>query len=217
MTDRSGTTGRRRLAVAVSVAAVAIVAGCSSGAKGDGTPSPVATVTSTATVTSSAPAAATTAPATPGSSAPATTPAGSGNASGPGLCTPTVMTFAVTPNDGAGGSDYFQIRATNASKSPCVTTGFPGIAFLDAGGRQILQAVRQDPATVTTIVVAPGQEISARVQAEGSDLENGGTPCPSSPAFLLTLPDNTDSTRITHTTPVCSVGVAAFIRGSGLG
>lgn len=198
----------RAPALAVLAVLVLTVAGCSSSAKDTRATAPVPTVTQTATVSAAPPATGASAPGS--STAPATSPATS---SGPGLCTPTVMTFAVSQNDGAAGSVYFAVHATNASKSPCVTTGFPGMAFLNAGGNQILQADRDDPSTATTITVAPGEEVTAEVKASDGAGEN--RICPSSPAFLLTLPDNTDSTKINHTTPACSVSVSAFVKGAG--
>lgn len=198
---------------ALTAAAVATVAGCTSGSDGNGTPAPTATATSTVTgspVSPSTPVATATVTATATASATST-----GNASGTGLCTPTVMTFALGQSSGAGGTSYFAVIATNASQQPCVTTGYPGLALLDGSGSQILQADRDQSTSgsVTTITVQPGQRISAVVGAQ--DVGTGGGVCVSSPAFLFTLPDNTDSTTIAHVTPACRVSVQPFTRYTG--
>ena len=199
------------LPLAATTATLAIVAGCTSGSNGTTTPSVTETVTTTATASASAPPSGGSSAAT--TSAPPTGSGSSSAASGPGLCTPTVMTFDVTASEGAAGSSYFLIRATNASASPCVTTGFPGVALLDANGKTILNATRGEPSEAKTLVVAPGERITSQVRAANAG--DGSQVCPISPKFLLTLPDNTDSTTITHATPACSVGVTAFVKGDG--
>jgi hypothetical protein len=203
------------------VAAVLTVAGCTSGSGGDTTPS--ATVTDT--VTSAAPPTGSGVPA----STPASTPASSGgassgstgssssggNASGPGLCTPTVMTFEVGQSDGAAGTSYVPIIATNASQQPCVTTGYPGVAALDQSGAQIAQAGRTMGGTGgTTIVVQPGQQVSSLLAA--ASMASGIPTCPTSTAILFTLPDNTDSTKLDLRLPACADGISVdpLVRGT---
>lgn len=185
-------------------------------------PSSTPTARTPVPATSSAPPSTSTSPSmspdasvgttTPGSVVPPGSSAGS-TPTTPGLCTPTVMTFALTRTDGAAGSGYFSVLATNRSSSPCVTTGFPGLALLDASGRQILQADRDTSRAPTTVVVGPGQVVSSVVRVASTSRD--GNVCPTSPAFLLTLPDNTDSTRIERLLPACSVTVGPFVAGSG--
>ena len=90
------------------------------------------------------------------------------------------------------------------------------MALLDGAGHQILQATRDGAATPTTIVLQPGDE--ATVQVAVSSLDGKGNVCTvTSPAFLFTLPDNTDSTRINDSLKACDVRVGAFVKGAGNG
>ncbi len=196
---------------ATIIGVAAIVAGCSGGSTGDGTPSASATDTVTATATDTVSSAA---PPT-GSGVPATSTApasSSGAASGPGLCTPTVLTFVVNPDNGAAGTDYFSVTATNGSKQPCVTTGYPGVALLDAAGHQVLQATRQQNGiTVATVTLQPGEKATAVIAAASAAVDNSA--CATFPALLFTMPDNTDSTKLVHKVYACAVSVRPFVEG----
>lgn len=208
----------RRRAVALSGSAVGIlliVAGCTTSSDGKGTPSAVATTTVTATgsASSAAPPTGSGVPAT--STAPVGGSTGSATASGPGLCTPTVATFTVGPAEGAAGTGFLPVHVTNASQRSCVTTGYPGVALLNASGSQILQAQRETGygQKSTTITLAPGEQATALI-ATSAQSDNGAA-CPTSPAFLFTLPDNTDSTKLTAVLSLCNVKVRPFVKGDG--
>ena len=183
------------------------VAGCTGDSAGRGASAPPPIATATRTVASAAPPT--------GSGVPASTPASAAaSPSGPGLCTPTVMTFAVGQPDGAAGTSLVTVTATNGSAAPCVTTGFAGVAFLDAAGKQFLQADRDPTVQSTTLTVPPGGTISARLAV--GDVGAGGGTCAASTAILLTLPDNTDSTRLDlPEASACDAQVQAFVEGDG--
>lgn len=204
------------LAAAAATAAMAIVAGCTSSSDGAGTgPSSgaTATVTTTDTVSSAAPPTGSGVPAS--STAPVATATTTAAAAGPGLCTPTVMRFRLGAGEGAAGTQTVPVIATNASQQPCVTTGYPGVAVLNAAGAQIAQAKRVAGGVVsTTLVVQPGEQISALIGS--ASMGAGGVTCPTSPAILFTLPDNTDSTRIVAGIPGCADGVSVgpFVKGT---
>ncbi len=126
------------------------------------------------------------------------------------LCTPTVTTLDASSGDGgAAGHFGFLVVVRNASAQPCRTSGYPGVALLDASGHQVLQAQRTlagytggvRNAAAPAIVLQPGQQASVRV--EGLNAAPDGSGCATSPALLFTLPDNTDSTRLVHSTPTC--------------
>lgn len=213
--DRTVQTRAALPVVLASAVTLLTVAACSGSSTGNGTPTltPTETVTSTDTVTTSAPP-----PGTSGSAASTGPTSGSTGsrttASGPVLCTPTVMTFTLGVNNGASGVQYFPVIATNASKQPCVTTGFPGVAVLNGSGGQYAQATRSLSVPGTTIVVQPGQKVQAIVGFRDAP-ETGVGQCPVSPGFLFTLPDNTDSTRLQRSQAVCSATVQAFVRYTG--
>jgi hypothetical protein len=122
-------------------------------------------------------------------------------------CSAAVSTVSVVDGAGAGGNVDLLVRLTNTSSSPCVTTGYPGVALLDVSGRQVDQAQRTlsgfmggTRRGVRTLLVAPGQTATAKVEAHLYDERSNGFA--SSPALLVTLPDDTVSTRVSHTVPV---------------
>lgn len=116
------------------------------------------------------------------------------------------------------------MQVTDAAKTSCVTTGYPGVALLDAGGRQVQQASRtrsgfmgglaSTTAPIPRITLAPGQTATAVIEGQTYDVAAEKS-CGSSPALLFTLPDNTDSTKLVTRTPVCSgLQVHPLVKGS---
>jgi len=116
-------------------------------------------------------------------------------------CQDAQLRIAAGKSGAAGGSAGQTILFTNVGKTACSITGYPGVAALDAQGHQVAQAQRQlngmlggvqigsTPALVT---LQPGQVASAEI--EGVDHPVGtATSCPIYPAFLVTLPDGTQS------------------------
>ena len=109
------------------------------------------------------------------------------------------------------------ILFTNNGSPPCTLTGYPGVAALDSQGVQVAQARRalggmlgglQNGGTTPPVVtVATGQVASAAI--EGTDNPAGtATSCPYYPSFLVTPPDQTQSTTVslggTAAFPGCS-------------
>jgi hypothetical protein len=90
---------------------------------------------------------------------------------------------------------------TNTSNTTCFVQGYPGVAGLDAHGKQVIQAerttqgyVRALPAgqPIPVVTLAPGQAASATV--EGDDVTRGTeTSCPTYPSLLVTPPNTTTS------------------------
>lgn len=211
--------GRRAAVVAAGATVVVGAAACSSSSP----PTPAPTVTVTSSTTTTRPAATSPANSTaPPTSAPTASTAppptsvntGVSNRS-PGLCTPTVATFTVAslPGGGAGGHDGFLVQVRNASATTCNTTGYPGVALLDSTGRQLEQARRtpagflgglQSGQPSPQIALQPGQLATARIEYDTSI--NGGR-CPTAVALLFTLPDNTDSARLSRRVLACPGGL----------
>jgi hypothetical protein len=104
----------------------------------------------------------------------------------------------------AGGAVSEVVQFTNVGTTPCTLTGYPGVAALDARGRQVEQAQRrlmgmlggQVVGTAPfTVPLAPGQFATATV--EGSDATRQGHPCPTYfPALLVTAPNDTRSVEL---------------------
>ena len=114
----------------------------------------------------------------------------------------------------AAGSIGQVIGFVNVSKVACTLTGYPGVAGLDAQGRQVIQAQRQlmgmvgglvnGANTPPTVILRPGQSASALV--EGSDNPVGtATSCIYYPSLLVTPPNLTGSMKVTQTLPGSSI------------
>jgi hypothetical protein len=100
----------------------------------------------------------------------------------------------------------------NTSAQTCKLMGYPGVAGLDAAGKQVMQATRtlngylrvvprgHAPPVVT---LTTGQSASAFV--EGTDVPTGNrTSCPTYPKLLVTPPNTTQSVVISASMPGCS-------------
>jgi hypothetical protein len=90
---------------------------------------------------------------------------------------------------------------TNTSSATCFVRGYPGVAGLNAQGKQVVQAerttqgyVRALPTgqAVPVVTLAPQQAASSSV--EGDDVARGTeTSCPTYPSLLVTPPNTTTS------------------------
>lgn len=110
--------------------------------------------------------------------------------------------------DAAAGSVGQVIGFINVSKIACTLTGYPGVAGLDAQGRQVIQAQRQlmgmlgglanGATTPPTVTLHPGQSASAMV--EGTDNPVGtATSCTYYSSLLVTPPNLTRPMKVTET------------------
>lgn len=100
---------------------------------------------------------------------------------------------------------------TNPSTTTCVVSGYPGVAGLNAAGKQVVQAVRTkhgfiggvpENQPIPVVTLAPGQKASARV--EGDDVTSGTqTSCPSYPSLLVTPPNTKTSIHVSSEMPGC--------------
>ncbi len=93
---------------------------------------------------------------------------------------------------------------TNNSSAACTLTGYPGVAGLNANGRQLVQAIRTvggymggvspETTALPLVTLAPGRSGSAIVEATDNPL--GSQPCPYYPFLLVTPPDFTAQVRV---------------------
>jgi hypothetical protein len=114
--------------------------------------------------------------------------------------------------DSATGHIGVLLRFENRRTRQCRLTGYPGVAGLDAAGRQVIQALRTLhgflPGVPTgrrppVVVLARGQSASAFV--EGTDIPQGNDhACPTYPKLLVTPPNTTQSVTIDMSMPGCS-------------
>jgi hypothetical protein len=114
---------------------------------------------------------------------------------------------------GAAGHQGVIILFENNGVAPCTLYGYPGVAGLNPGGVQVVQAERTltgmmgglapGVTTIPIVTLSPGQTGSAVV--EGTDVPSGTeTGCPSYPSLLVTTPNTTESVRIPLGLPGCS-------------
>ena len=124
------------------------------------------------------------------------------------MCKNGQIAVTVLRGGAAAGSIGQVIGFVNVSKVACTLTGYPGVAGLDARGRQVIQAQRQlmgmlgglaNGATAPpTVILRPGQSASAMV--EGSDNPVGtATSCTYYPSLLVTPPNLTRPMKVTET------------------
>jgi hypothetical protein len=120
-------------------------------------------------------------------------------------CQDNQLRIAAGKSGAAGGSAGQAILFTNVSQTACSITCYPGVTALDAQGYQVAQAQRKlngmlgghgIGSTAPLVTLQPGQIASEEI--EGVDHPLGSaTSCSVYPAFLVTLPDRTQSVTIT--------------------
>lgn len=204
--SRPGARGQRVAlrAAAGAAGALCLLAACSSGSSGSATtpPSAVTSDGGAPSTTAAPPASAPSSqPASAPSSASPASPATQDGAAAP-PCTGSALRVTVGRVDAGAGQRNVPVVFTNVSAAACTLRGYPGVAGLDAAGRQLTQAERQQ-ATSTAVRLAPGGSASAAVHAAA--IPSGtATACPGDyRALLVTPPDTRMSTRVTVTLPWC--------------
>lgn len=97
---------------------------------------------------------------------------------------------------------------TNTSGAACTLYGYPGVAGLNAAGKQIAQAKRTlngylgSGYQVRTVRVPAGGRASALVEATSVPSGNA-TSCPTYTALLVTPPNTTKSMKVDVKLPGC--------------
>jgi hypothetical protein len=124
------------------------------------------------------------------------------------MCENGQIAVTFRPAGVAAGSSGQVIGFVNVSSVTCTLTGYPGVAGLDAQGRQVIQAQRQlvgmlgglanGSTTLPTVTLRPGQSASAMV--EGTDNPVGtATSCIYYPSLLVTPPNLTRPIKVNET------------------
>jgi membrane-bound inhibitor of C-type lysozyme len=215
---------KSQLRIALPVAATAVgilLAGCaSSGTAAQSTAAP-ASASSTPAAASSAPAAARSAPAVASSSPASATVTPSADSAALPQCSAADLTIAYTNNSQinngalAGMSHHDSVVTfTNKSSASCQTAGYPGVAALDAAGRQIKQAARV-AGSAPAIVLRPGEVASALISANTASCAKLTTPA----GLLVTAPNQRTSTRLAGNGEFClnSLQIGTLQRGNAAG
>ena len=161
----------------------------------------------------------------PAAAQPSITPGGpmaSASAGSVAECSAAVLKIAYSDNkqiengglDGMSHADSV-VMFTNVGSAACRTQGWPGVAALDASGRQIKQAVRGAGGKVPLITLRPGQTASAEITGNTASC----TTLTSVAAFLVTAPDQRTSARLNGPRNLClnSLGIEPMQPGNAAG
>ncbi|MFI5909728.1 DUF4232 domain-containing protein [Dactylosporangium sp. NPDC051541] len=142
------------------------------------------------------------APATSAPAAPPPTPPGTTSGSAATVpCRAPQVTVGAGGNDAASGHRVLVLLFTNHGDTPCRMRGYPGVAAVDASGTQVAQATRTlsghmgGVTAITSVLLPPGQTAAARVEALAADPQTG-SPCAAWRSLLVTVPDDTVSSRV---------------------
>ncbi|MHA6764125.1 DUF4232 domain-containing protein [Streptacidiphilus sp. PAMC 29251] len=141
-----------------------------------------------------------------------TGPAGNGSssptqASGTGACIGSHLAVTAGQTGAAAGHVGARVVFKNTSNAACTLYGFPGVAGLDANGKQLVQAKRVTSSFLGTakeafVTLAPGGFASALIG--GVDIPSGNaTSCPNYPALLVTPPGTRASSKVALQMPGC--------------
>jgi hypothetical protein len=133
--------------------------------------------------------------ASPGGSS----PGGSGAAGAGTECTAAHLAIAYTDNKqirpgalaGMSHADKV-VTFTDTGSAACRIRGYPGVAALNAAGKQIQQAARATGVRSPLVTLAPGQVASAEITGNTASC----TKLTSVPGLLVTAPDQRKSTRL---------------------
>lgn len=156
--------GRTRMAALLVSGVAVLLAACSSSSS--------STTTSTVAPTS---APTTTAPTTSTTSGPGITATSSGSKTSG--CSTSNLAISLGSPSGTAGAIHYVLTYRNVGTSPCTLFGYPGVSFLDAGGRQI-----GSPAQRTAGIGATSVSLALGGNAYSSVLvsDPGIPPCSSS-------------------------------------
>jgi hypothetical protein len=152
-------------------------------------------------------------PATPTTAAPPSSPAAT---SFPAPATDGKVDcghWAVTlgASDAGAGHHGRVLLIRNTGTSVCNLKGYPGVAALGPGDRQVAQAQRTpngylgglaQGASIPELTLAPGESASATVEGLASNQD--GSACTAYKGLLVTPPDQTVSTKLAFTPDFCS-------------
>ncbi|WP_042420893.1 DUF4232 domain-containing protein [Streptacidiphilus anmyonensis] len=149
-----------------------------------------------------------------------------GGSTGGGLaaCTGSQVTVGVGTGGAATGHLEVALLFTNVSGKSCTLYGYPGVAGLDSGGHQVVQATRtlrgftgglaQGATAPSTITVPANGRVSAML--EWTDVPEGNaTSCPTYDGVLVTPPGTKTSTRLASLQPnACTLQIHPVVSGT---
>ncbi|WP_240122168.1 DUF4232 domain-containing protein [Streptomyces sp. MUM 2J] len=215
---------RSMTAFASACAVPALLCGCGGGGAGSGTAGPPAKTASGTTAGTPATAGAASSPLpAPGSPGTRQPPTGTTtrNAGSGSRCHTSELSASVGRNDPGAGQENFPVVLTNASSRTCTVYGFPGAAFVDAGGHQLgPDPLRETGSVPRTVTLAPGGSAWAGLRYSNPQISGARTATPA--ALLVTPPDERKPLKVPWTAGEVPVGgntssvfLATFRPGTG--
>ncbi|SFY48502.1 DUF4232 domain-containing protein [Streptomyces sp. F-1] len=112
-------------------------------------------------------------------------------------CHTSELRASVGHNDPGAGQENFPLVLTNASHRTCTLRGFPGAAFVSAGGAQLGPDPRRESGSPTTVTLRPGQSAWAGLTFSNPEVSGARTAKPA--ALLITPPDERDHLKVAWT------------------
>lgn len=114
----------------------------------------------------------------------------------PSRCHTRELRASVGRLDPGAGQRNFPLVLTNTSSRTCTVYGYPGAAFVDAGGRQVgPDPERSRGFTPATVTLAPGDSAWAGLSFSSPQTSGARTATPA--ALLVTPPDEQTSLKVT--------------------
>jgi hypothetical protein len=137
-------------------------------------------------------------------------PAADGAGSGTLRCTAADVVVSLGSTDAGSTHRSVSLIFTNRGTGSCQMTGYPGVAALDSAGTEVMQAQRtlhgylggQAAGAPRVLTLKPSGQASALV--EGLAAAPDGRSCTGFVGLLVTIPDDTASTRLSWSTDTCS-------------
>jgi hypothetical protein len=196
------------LLIAALVGTGALLAGCRAPATDAGAAPPATAPPSTVPPSGGTPVSAPPSGAAPVSGQPAGT--ATGDATTP-ACRRPEMEVTEGGTDAGSGHRSLTLIFTNVGTRACRVSGYPGVAGLDAGGTQVAQAQRTPKGYLGGLIagsppvltLAPGASVAALVEALAFNVSDGSA-CKAFGGLLVTVPDDTVTTRLPWNSDGCS-------------
>jgi uncharacterized protein DUF4232 len=209
-------TARRVVSALGAVAALSLLTACNSGqstgasqtVSGEakpaaGTKSSAADTTTTST--GQAPARADSSKVSGGTSA-------SGSGAAGTRCSGSELRGNVGSDNPGAGQENFPLVVTNVSDHTCTVHGYPGVAFVDASGKQVGPNPTRSSAgtgSPTEITLAPGKSAWAGLSFGNPEVSGAKTATPA--GILITPPDEKNSLHVDWTLGAVPVSFAATL------
>lgn len=120
-------------------------------------------------------------------------------------CAVAQLTPSLGPPEGAAGTIFYPVILKNAGTAACSMSGYPAVSFIaGSDNHPVGVAASQDPDTVGTVVIDPGQATSANLGIANAG--NFPADCSAVPVSGLQvgLPGQTDLLVIGHADTACA-------------